>query len=133
MNKEVWKRVRGMAVVGLSAGGLVASCLGMVCAFADHTDTPRVALSAGGGEDAYSSLIGLLFKGPIVIQVTESDGNHASETVGIKISASDLSRFWTITLPCGNQAVYAFNEIPDHDVPCPCGDPTHWFVKYDVP
>lgn len=38
----------------------------------------------------------------------------------------------TFTMPCGK--VIHFNdidEIPMADVPCSCGDPTHWFVKYN--
>ncbi len=34
-------------------------------------------------------------------------------------------------LPCGGSASYpTVNDIPRHDVPCPCGDPTHWLIKY---
>lgn len=33
--------------------------------------------------------------------------------------------------PCGGQAVYqTWDDIPDHDVPCPCGDRTHWLIRY---
>jgi len=36
-----------------------------------------------------------------------------------------------VTLPCGNRALYkTFEDIPRVDVPCPCGDPTHWLVQY---
>ncbi len=24
-----------------------------------------------------------------------------------------------------------FFDIPEHSVPCPCGDPTHWLIKYE--
>ncbi len=35
------------------------------------------------------------------------------------------------TLPCGNVARYeTLDDVPMEDVPCPCGDPTHWFVQY---
>jgi hypothetical protein len=23
------------------------------------------------------------------------------------------------------------NDIPDVDVPCPCGNPAHWMIRYD--
>jgi len=37
----------------------------------------------------------------------------------------------TITLPCGGQATYrTVDDIPLVDVPCPCGDPNHWLIKY---
>jgi len=36
-----------------------------------------------------------------------------------------------ITMPCSNRATYkTFEDIPLQDVPCPCGDPTHWLVQY---
>lgn len=34
-------------------------------------------------------------------------------------------------MPCGE--VYALRKIqylPEEDMPCPCGDPSHYFVKY---
>ena len=38
--------------------------------------------------------------------------------------------------PCGSEVSYrTFDDIPDHDVPCPCGDPKHWIIRYqnDLP
>ena len=33
---------------------------------------------------------------------------------------------------CGGSAVYdTVNDIPLVDVPCPCGDPRHWLIKYE--
>ena len=33
--------------------------------------------------------------------------------------------------PCGGHATYmTWADIPDHDVSCPCGDPTHWLIRY---
>lgn len=23
------------------------------------------------------------------------------------------------------------DDVPQHSVPCPCGNPTHWLIKYD--
>ncbi len=35
-------------------------------------------------------------------------------------------------MPCGYQVEYkTIEDIPDHDVPCPCGSPNHWLVKYE--
>ena len=66
--------------------------------------------------------------------------------VGVRISTRAEWRegFWNvdnglvpvkITLPCGGHATYnARADIPLVDVPCPCGDPRHWLIKYeDVP
>ncbi len=41
--------------------------------------------------------------------------------------------FMTVTMPCGQVLKYEqFEDIPDHDVPCPCGDPNHCAVRYSV-
>ena len=38
-----------------------------------------------------------------------------------------------IDMPCGNKCTFeSFAELPTADVPCPCGDPNHWIVKYDI-
>ncbi len=38
----------------------------------------------------------------------------------------------TLTMPCGNFITYPdVEDIPMEDVLCPCGDSTHWLVKYD--
>ena len=32
---------------------------------------------------------------------------------------------------CGNSVMYrTFDDIPNEDVPCPCGNPKHWFIQY---
>ena len=37
-----------------------------------------------------------------------------------------------IKLSCGGSASYQVAEdIPLVDVPCPCGDPTHWLLRYE--
>ena len=37
----------------------------------------------------------------------------------------------TITMPCNHSVVYETSaDIPDSDVPCPCGKPDHWFIQY---
>lgn len=38
---------------------------------------------------------------------------------------------YTIMMPCGDSITYPdIDDIPMKDVPCSCGDPTHWFVKF---
>ena len=34
----------------------------------------------------------------------------------------------SITLPCGSVGYRTFDEIPETDVPCSCGN--HWFIQY---
>ena len=37
-----------------------------------------------------------------------------------------------IQMPCGGRAEYKTDaDIPDKSVPCPCGDPTHWLIRYE--
>lgn len=39
--------------------------------------------------------------------------------------------FITITMPCGSHIEYQnFEDIPDEDVPCDCGNPKHWFIQH---
>jgi len=36
-----------------------------------------------------------------------------------------------ITMPCGEVIIYYRHcDVPVKDVPCPCGDPNHWLIKY---
>ena len=36
-----------------------------------------------------------------------------------------------ITMPCGHKIIYEdTGKIPTVDTPCPCGDPSHWIVKF---
>ncbi len=33
---------------------------------------------------------------------------------------------------CGAEKSYrTFEDIPEESDPCSCGDPTHWFIKYE--
>lgn len=32
---------------------------------------------------------------------------------------------------CGSSIIYrTYDELPDTSVPCSCGNPNHWFIKY---
>jgi hypothetical protein len=36
----------------------------------------------------------------------------------------------SIVMPCGETFTLATaNDVPDHDLPCPCGNPRHWLVR----
>jgi len=42
-----------------------------------------------------------------------------------------LDIYLSISMPCGQHLKYRTpDDIPGHDVPCPCGDPTHWMIRY---
>jgi len=41
--------------------------------------------------------------------------------------------FLSIELPCGESVAYkTTDDVPLVDVPCACGVPEHWFIKYEV-
>jgi hypothetical protein len=44
---------------------------------------------------------------------------------------SDFPRInLTIQTPCGRKIFYKYiDDVPDVDVPCPCGNPNHWVIK----
>lgn len=40
--------------------------------------------------------------------------------------------FMAVYTPCGSTVIYKNrDDIPDHSVPCPCGNPKHWIIKYE--
>ena len=50
---------------------------------------------------------------------------------GDDIKNSELP-FIKIEMSCGSSVIYQeFGDIPTDDVPCPCGDSTHWLVRYE--
>ena len=39
--------------------------------------------------------------------------------------------FLHISMPCGESVSYQeYEDIPMTDIPCTCGNPKHWFIKY---
>ncbi len=44
--------------------------------------------------------------------------------------------YMMVTMPC--EKMWAIStekrwlELPVKDIPCSCGDPTHWFIKFEV-
>ena len=50
---------------------------------------------------------------------------------GLTDEQMETSPFLTITLDCGKKVIYqTFQDIPNEDVPCPCGNPKHWLLKF---
>lgn len=40
--------------------------------------------------------------------------------------------FMRVDMPCGSVVVYKTADmVPAESVPCPCGDPNHWVIKYE--
>lgn len=61
-----------------------------------------------------------------VVAAHEWDFRHAAE-LGINLSRRRGVDY--VMMPCGNKAEIDGN-IPPWDVPCPCGDPSHYLVKF---
>ena len=39
---------------------------------------------------------------------------------------------YLIIMPCGYKLEYKnFDDIPEEDVSCPCGNPNHWLIRYE--
>ena len=39
---------------------------------------------------------------------------------------------YTIKMPCGIVAEYkTWDDIPQKDTPCPCGNPKHWLIRFE--
>lgn len=52
--------------------------------------------------------------------------------VGIQfIGQNGKDKFWYIVCPCGVEAVYPLNKLPEVDTPHPCGKADHWTIKFD--
>lgn len=35
-----------------------------------------------------------------------------------------------VELPCGSASYKTWDDIPNESVPCPCGNPKHWLIRY---
>lgn len=52
-----------------------------------------------------------------------------NEPVGRGVLEKQLP--FSYRMPCGETyALEAIEDLPEEDLPCPCGDKSHWFVKY---
>ena len=77
------------------------------------------------------------------IKIVIAEGGKAERVYGVSIRAPtaeylDLARNafefpFAVELPCGEVFQYeSKDDLPDEDTPCPCGDESHWAVKYEV-
>ncbi len=37
---------------------------------------------------------------------------------------------YTGVMPCGERYIFPLAGLPLEDIPCPCGNTTHWLLKY---
>ena len=66
--------------------------------------------------------------------ITPEEGETAREVLERSVTFAEPDQYPVINLeiiaPCGNTVTYkTLDDIPDHDVPCLCGNPDHWFIK----
>lgn len=55
---------------------------------------------------------------------------HLIDNHGVPDDSRDIP-YLTIEAPCGNVCIFVtLDDIPDESVPCPCGNPKHWMIKY---
>lgn len=66
-----------------------------------------------------------------VVQVWASEISNEAQRRGLDISSPDFVLLGVSLKSCGGSATYrTVDDIPLVDVPCPCGDPNHWLIKY---
>ena len=56
------------------------------------------------------------------------------ELIGLAsgISSDNSKPLLEISWPCGGYAIYhAAGDVPLVDVPCQCGNPDHWLIKWE--
>lgn len=63
----------------------------------------------------------------LLAYVLEGKRDLERESPGIRVDPVLRVSF----IPCGGRISYhTLEDIPSEDVPCSCGDPKHWLIKY---
>ncbi len=63
------------------------------------------------------------------VLVDELERHIGQESIRIIVKGGEP--LLSITMECGNSVDYGtFDDIPNEDVSCPCGDKSHWFIQY---
>lgn len=66
-----------------------------------------------------------------VVQAWANEILDKSLEDGLDVNSPDYTLLGVYLKPCGGSATYrTIDDIPLVDVPCPCGDPNHWLIKY---
>jgi len=68
--------------------------------------------------------------------VIDKESNSIISNEALKIFTLAQSGFKDkvpeVVMPCGSKVKYnTIFDIPNEDIPCPCGNPNHWLVKYE--
>ena len=83
-------------------------------------------------------VVGISFNVPIPLEQRREFIRVLAENVEkgmVDIAGFDPDVFMTVSLDavfgCGGQATYrTAEEVPLVNVPCPCGDPNHWLIRW---
>jgi len=86
------------------------------------------------GLDVSAKCYGVYFQKNIGAKWEDARNAFLNEETAMRAGLSIKGPLYPIvvTMPCGKSI--AFNnltEIPMTDMPCPCDNPNHWFVKYN--
>lgn len=66
-----------------------------------------------------------------VVQVYADEILERARARGMNIGHPNFILLGVSMEPCGGRATYrTADDIPLVDTPCPCGDPSHWLVKW---
>ena len=66
----------------------------------------------------------------VYLSVSCEEGAKATEEQW-ELVRNNLPYPFNVKLPCGAKIeCMNVSELPNHDVPCPCGNSLHWLVKY---
>lgn len=77
--------------------------------------------------------IGILSDSPGTIrQMIFEEGSCTVDLVEDKVTwLQDLPEpFVEVIMTCGAREAYKVEDIPQHSLPCSCGNPSHWIIKY---
>lgn len=69
----------------------------------------------------------------LLISCKDNTGAVHSRAEWLEIMREQFKLPFTIGLPCGETITCkTLEDIPLEDLPCPCGDPNHWLVRWET-
>lgn len=82
------------------------------------------------------TITGVFFNCPIgqrreVLQAWANETLASAASAGLDTDSPNFTLLAVSLKTCGGQAMYrTVEDIPLVDVPCPCGNPNHWLVRW---
>lgn len=69
----------------------------------------------------------------LLISCKDNTGAVHSRAEWLEIMREQFKLPFTIGLPCGKTITCkTLEDIPLEDLPCPCGDPNHWLIRWET-